>query len=122
MCNCEHWQQCDECKPEARKYLIWSKDRGGAWYRPESAGYTINPDIAGRYTKQEADNTHLGTHGDCVGYLESSPFVTKKRNEYLQRKRKEIRCCLETMTPQQVIDVMPELIKERIDMLIRKVI
>lgn len=98
------------------KFLIWSKKRGGAWYRPDSAGYTINPDIAGRYAKEKADEVSKGTHGDCVGYPENSQFVTRKRNEYLQRKRQFIRSCLETMTPQQVLDMMPELIKERIDL------
>jgi len=97
-------------------YLIWSKKRCGAWYRTDSKGYTENPDIAGRYTKAAADNTTVGTYGDCVAYPENSPFVSRKRNEYLQKKSQSIRSCLETMTPQQVLDIMPELIKERIDL------
>ena len=118
-------------KPEDQKamidslpvnYLIWSKKRGGAWYRPDNSGYTDNPDIAGRYTAVEANRTNLGTHGDCVGYHESAKFVTKNRNEYLRRKRQLLRNCMETMTPQQVLDMMPELVNERIDLLVRSLI
>lgn len=97
-------------------WLIWFKKRGGSWYRPEANGYTINPDIAGRFTLTEAKRLCGSTHGDCIYYLETSPFVTRKRNEYLHLKRREVRGCLETMTPQQVLEIMPSLVSERIDL------
>jgi hypothetical protein len=107
---------------DPQEWLIWSKKRGGAWYRPDSSGYTDNPDIAGRYTEVQANNAHTDTHGDCVGYHESANFVTKKRNEYLRKKRGLLRNCMETMTPHQVLDMMPGLINERIDLLVRSLI
>jgi hypothetical protein len=101
------------------KFLIWSKKRGGEWYRTDSRGYVDNPDIAGRFTEEEARAVAAASHGDCVAYHESERFVARKRNEYLDTKRRAIRGCLQTMTPQQIIDTMPVLINERIELLIR---
>lgn len=104
------------------EYLVWSKKRGGAWYRPESSGYTINPDIAGRYPESVARGWAVQSHGDLVAYAENSSFVARKRNEYMRQKQSAIRSCLETMTPQQFMSLIPELVAERIDMLVRQVI
>lgn len=100
-------------------FLIWSRKRGGAWYRSDSRGYVDNPDVAGRFTEEEARQVEASSHGDCVAYHEAERFVARKRNEYLEGKRKAIRSCLQTMTPQQIIDTMPVLINERIELLIR---
>ena len=35
------------------EYLIWSNEHA-AWWRPESAGYTIHVAAAGRYPRSEA--------------------------------------------------------------------
>lgn len=35
-------------------YLVWSYCHG-AWWGPKRSGYTMNPNMAGRYTKEEAD-------------------------------------------------------------------
>ncbi len=36
-----------------RQYLVWSHEHG-AWWRPESRGYTTEFDAAGRYPRCEA--------------------------------------------------------------------
>jgi hypothetical protein len=35
------------------KYLVWSHEHG-AWWRPESHGYTVYLQSAGRYSRDEA--------------------------------------------------------------------
>ena len=96
-------------------FLIWSKKRGGAWYRPESKGYTLNTAIAGRFTEIDAKEICAPSHGECVYYRNDHMFVSGKHCEFMADRQRAIRGCLETMTPQQVLDIMPELIKERID-------
>jgi hypothetical protein len=101
-------------------YLIWSNKHGGAFYRPESQGYTINPDIAGRFTEEEAQREEASTsYGDCIPCPETSMFVAIKRKEYLNKKQVQIRSCLETMTPKQVLEILPDLVQERIVLLMK---
>lgn len=38
---------------QTTNYLIWSNEHT-AWWRPESAGYTVSIDHAGRYSRDEA--------------------------------------------------------------------
>jgi hypothetical protein len=103
-------------------FLIWSNKHGGAFYRADSRGYTENPDIAGRFTEEECIEVRNDTHGDCVGAHEKSIFVAEKRREYLNKKRVAVRSCLQTMTPKQVLEIMPDLVQERIDLFMKGVI
>ena len=47
------------------EYLIWSNEHR-AWWRPKSAGYTIDPDKAGRYSRSEAIS-HCRSRDQCPG-------------------------------------------------------
>lgn len=56
---------------EVKEWLIlslkWSRSRNGgefaAWYRPDSCGYTMNLDEAGRFTEEEARERTSGGEG-----------------------------------------------------------
>lgn len=110
--------QCDKEKPPVDslgKFLIWSKKYGGAWYRANSRGYVDNPDVAGRFTEDEATAIASGCK-DLKAVTEFSAFAVCKRNDYMLKKLRLIRGCLETMTPQQVLELVPHFVSERIEL------
>lgn len=100
-------------------YFIWSKKHGGAFWRKGGHGYIDNPDMAGRFSEEEAQSICDPTHGECKFYRVTDKFIFNKRTEYVEKKKRMIRSCLETMTPKQVLEVMPELVQERIDLLMK---
>ena len=99
-----------------KNFLIWTSAHGGAWYRKESRGYTINPDIAGRFTEKYAANLQKLSHGECVGYHETSDFVREARTLHMDTKRIEIKYAMQTMTPMQIEEIMPEIVRERAEL------
>lgn len=47
---------------DTRKYLVWSNEQR-AWRRSNRRGYTLNFQVAGRYSRAEAISIACGGHG-----------------------------------------------------------
>ena len=66
-------------------YLIWSNEHQ-AWWRPNSRGYTIHVDAAGRYEREEAIKIATGARD---GWFEGEvpPEIAISEEDVLAHKR-----------------------------------
>ena len=66
------------------KYLIWSEEHG-AWWNPNSAGYTMTMKRAGRYTRSEAHKIADSANGGGT-FCEVPVLLSPDMEALCQRK------------------------------------
>lgn len=102
-------------KNGTENYLIRTKRHGegkqALFWRPNSCGYTYNPDLAGRYTKEYAENCKTSTHGDDIPVPVSR--IGYYRKKFLTRIKRHVFADLDGTTPEQAEKIMAAAVKER---------
>lgn len=102
------------------KYLIKTKrhkdheDGLPIWWRPDSRGYTTNPDKAGLYTYEEAQGYSETTHGDDIPVKEIrlSYYRKKYMDKIREKARQGFRIAFDNATPEQVKEITEQVVTE----------
>ncbi len=82
---------------------IWCNKGGGAWWRPDGKGYTVDIDQAGYFEREQAEKICADTHGENSvisveprRFSEDPALVPVLLEECTRDKVAEIRCACGT--------------------------